>query len=369
MSEAKAAGQSRWMADALRLAALADYGTSPNPMVGAVVVRDGEAVGRGYHRRAGAAHAEVVALDQAGELARGAELWVTLEPCCIEGRTGPCTARIIESGVTKVNAAIIDPNPAVSGRGVELLEAAGIEVVLGAEAEAAQRLVETYSVWVTTGLPFLTLKLAMSLDGRVATSSGSSKWITSPAARAEGHRLRHTHDAILVGSQTVLADDPVLTNRTGSAGARQPLRVVLDGRLRTPPTARLLREAGGAVLILTTASGPAERRLALERAGAEILEVPQGGGSLSIRDALRRLGGRGVTSVLVEGGPTVMASLFAERLGNRIVSFMAPTVLGGSDAPGPFGGAGAATPAAGWRWRWGELERVGPDLKITAEVE
>jgi diaminohydroxyphosphoribosylaminopyrimidine deaminase/5-amino-6-(5-phosphoribosylamino)uracil reductase len=368
MVDGNPAEQPRWMDEALRLAALGDYGTSPNPMVGAVVVKDGRPVGRGYHRRAGEAHAEVLALDQAGDLARGAELWVTLEPCCTQGRTGPCTARIIEAGVARVNAAMIDPNPAVSGRGVEVLRAAGIEVALGAAAKAAQRLVETYAVWVSTGLPFLTLKLAMSLDGRVATASGRSKWITSEAAREEGHRLRHAHDVILVGSQTVLADDPVLTNRSPGEGRRQPLRVVLDGRLRTPPDARMLREPGGAVLIFTTSGGRMDRRLALERAGAEVVEVPQSEGSPSIREVLRRLAGRGVTSVLVEGGPTVLASLFAERLGNRIVSFMAPTVIGGKDAPGPFGGIGAATPDAGWHWHFGEVERIGADLKVTAEV-
>ncbi len=355
------------MARALTLAVRADFETSPNPMVGAVVVNHGAVVGEGYHRRAGMAHAEVVALERAGEAARGSELWVSLEPCCTTGRTGPCTERIIGAGITRVHVAVLDPNPQVSGRGVEELRRAGLEVDTGEREAEALRLIEHYAVWVTTGLPFITLKIAMSVDGRIATSGGESQWITSAEARAEGHRLRHSHDAILVGSQTVISDDPALTARFRQEGGRQPYRVVVDGRLRTPPHSRLLAPPGGPALIFTTSGSGGDPR-PLEAAGARVVEVSGLRGRPSIRAVLSRLAEMGLTSVLVEGGPTVLASLQAERLGNRLVAFVAPTVLGGRAAPGPFGGRGAARLADGWGWRFVEAARVGPDLRITAEV-
>lgn len=356
-----------WMACALELAARADFQTSPNPMVGALVVKDGSVVGSGYHHRAGLAHAEAAALDLAGPAARGSDLWVSLEPCCHRGRTGPCTQRIIDAGVRRVHVATQDPNPRVAGRGIAALREAGLEVETGAREEEARRLIEPYAVWVTTGLPFISIKVAMSLDGRIATGSRQSQWITSEEARAEAHRLRHAHDAVLVGSRTVLADDPALTARFSYEQGRQPWRVVLDGRLRTPAGSRLLSTAGGPVVIFTTPAS-ARRRGPLELAGARVIPVHAAQGRPSIRESLARLGRMGVVSVLVEGGPTVLASLQAERLGNRLVVFMAPTVLGGRRAPGPFGGVGAGLLSEGWAWRFTELSRVGPDLCIEARA-
>lgn len=356
-----------WMGRALELAASADFQTSPNPMVGAVVVKDGELVGAGCHRRAGLPHAEVVALDMAGPEARGADLWVTLEPCCHRGRTGPCTERVIAAGIRRVHIATVDPNPLVDGRGIASLRAAGIEVELGEREKDARRLIEAYAVWVTTGLPFISIKIAMSLDGRVATVSRQSQWITSEEARVEGHGLRHSHDAVLVGSQTVLDDDPALTARHPQREGHQPWRVVLDGRLRTPVDSRLLASPGGPV-ILFTAPGSAPRRHLLERAGARVITVAAVDGRPSIRAVMRRLARMGVLSVLVEGGPTVLASLQAERLGNRLVVFMAPSVLGGVGAPGPFGGPGVDSLSQGWSWRFTGISRIGPDLRIEAEA-
>ncbi|MHB1524850.1 MAG: bifunctional diaminohydroxyphosphoribosylaminopyrimidine deaminase/5-amino-6-(5-phosphoribosylamino)uracil reductase RibD [Candidatus Dormibacteria bacterium] len=356
------------MQRALDLAAQADFATAPNPMVGAVVVSGGEVVGEGFHHRAGEPHAEVLALAQAGERARGAELWVTLEPCCTTGRTGPCTSRVIAAGVARVHVAVVDPNPAVAGAGLGELRAAGVEVVVGERREEAARLIEFYSEWVRTGLPFVTLKLAISLDGKVATAQGESQWITGAEARADGHRLRHAHDAILVGVGTALADDPELSARAGFEGGRQPLRVVVDSNLRLPPSARLLRSAGAPVLIATVAGADPDLRRALEAAGAEVLELPSAGGAVPLRELLVRLAGRGVISLLVEGGPTLLGAMRAEGLGNRVVAYVAPIVLGGSSAPGPFGGAGAARLAAAWRLHWTETAKVGPDLRLTAEV-
>lgn len=356
------------MARALELAGRADHQTSPNPMVGAVLVRDGVVVGEGYHVRAGLAHAEVVALEAAGPQANGASLWVTLEPCCIQGRTPPCTERILEAGVAEVHIATLDPNPRVHGTGLARLRGAGVKVILGERREEADTLIEEFAAWMTTGRPWVTLKFAMSLDGKVATSSGESQWITSEEARMRGHQLRCRHDAVMVGSGTVLADDPRLTARWGMEGRRQPLRTVVDGRLRTPPTARLFEERGAGILIATVEGADPRRRRALEQAGAEVLSLPGGRVGVGLPELLGQLGRRQVVSVLVEGGPTLLGSFLEQRLGNRMVAFVAPRVLGGAGAPGPFGGKGTALLEQSWQARGLRAERVGPDLLVTAEV-
>ncbi|MGA8427521.1 MAG: bifunctional diaminohydroxyphosphoribosylaminopyrimidine deaminase/5-amino-6-(5-phosphoribosylamino)uracil reductase RibD [Candidatus Dormiibacterota bacterium] len=366
--ELRTDGSGDLMARALQLARLANYRTTPNPMVGAVLIRDGVVVGEGHHTRAGGPHAEVVALDQAGPLARGATLWVTLEPCSTTGRTGPCTERILAAGVAEVRVATLDPNPAVDGRGVSQLRAAGLRVQVGEREEEAKALIREFSHWVSTGVPLVTLKFAMSLDGKVATAGGDSQWITSDLGRARGHQLRSQHDAIMVGSGTVLADDPQLTARNGDEGGRQPVRVIVDSRLRTPANAKVLRTAGGAVLVATAGEPDAVRRRALEHAGAEILLLPADEGKVSLAALLQHLGERQLTSLLVEGGPTLLGSFLAQRLGNRIAAFVAPILLGGVGAPGPFGGPGAATLDQSWRAAALHAEAIGPDLLLTAEV-
>jgi diaminohydroxyphosphoribosylaminopyrimidine deaminase/5-amino-6-(5-phosphoribosylamino)uracil reductase len=356
------------MARALELARRANYETSPNPMVGAVLTRDGVVVGEGYHTRAGSAHAEVVALDQAGPRAQGATLWVTLEPCCTTGRTGPCTQRILAAGVAEVEMATLDPNPEINGRGLAQLRAAGLSVRLGQREEEARALIREFSHWVSTGRPLVTLKFAMSLDGKVATVGGDSQWITSELGRARGHQLRSQHDAIMVGSGTVLADDPRLTARLGDEVGRQPLRVIVDSRLRTPSDAQVFRAPGGSVLVATAGEPDAGRRRSLEQAGAEVLDLPADKGGVALGQLLEHLGDRQVTSLLVEGGPTLLGSFLAQRLGNRIAAFVAPILLGGVGAPGPFGGPGAATLDQSWRAEALRAEAVGPDLLLTAEV-
>jgi len=342
--------------------------TSPNPMVGAVLTRDGMVVGEGFHQRAGAAHAEVVALEQAGDAARGAILWVTLEPCCHQGRTGPCTERLLAAGVTEVHVATLDPNPLVHGQGLARLRGAGVSVSLGEHAEEAQLLIRDFTIWVSTGRPAVTLKFAMSLDGKVATAGGDSQWITSAPARARAHRLRAEHDAVMVGSGTVLADDPRLTARQVPAGSRQPLRVIVDSRLRTPPTSRLLATAGGPVLIATVTEAEPARAKALEEAGAEVVTFAAVAGRVPLPALLQRLGDRQITSLLVEGGPTLLGSLWSERLGDRVAAFVAPLLVGGAGAPSPFGGLGAVSLEHGWRAVGLQAEPVGSDLLLTAEV-
>ena len=364
----RASGAPDLMARALALAELGRGRTSPNPPVGAVLTRDGQVVGEGHHARAGSAHAEVVALEQAGDLAQGATLWVTLEPCCHTGRTGPCTKVLLAAGVSEVHVATLDPNPQVHGKGVAQLRAAGVSVSVGEHEDEAQSLIREFAVWVTEGRPSVTLKFAMSLDGKVATAGGDSQWISSELSRARAHQLRAEHDAVMVGSGTVLADDPRLTAREVPGGSRQPLRVIVDSRLRTPATARVFATDGGTVLVVTTEGADPGRARALIEAGAELLALPAVAGRVPLSELLQRLGDRQVTSLLVEGGPTLLGSLWEERLGDRIAAFVAPVLVGGAGAPGPFGGLGAATLERSWRVAGLKAEPVGPDLLLTAEV-
>ena len=334
-----------FMTQALTLARLALGNVSPNPAVGAVLVKDGAVVGQGYTQPPGGDHAEIVALKQAGAAARDAALYVTLEPCCDQGRTPPCTAAIIKAGVSAVHAAGMDPNPKVCGKGIAALEQAGIAVAVGEEAEAAAEITEAYAKYVTSGLPFVTAKFAVSLDGKIATRTGDSRWISSEASRRYVHQLRHTTDAVMAGVNTVLADDPRLTARggggQGGTGHRQPLRVIVDSSGRTPPKARLFQK-NGKTMIVTSGPLKAEPLAAYQKLGAEVLTVPHGDGRVDLAGMLRKLGGRGITSVLVEGGGTLFGSLFDAGLVDKVVAFIAPIIIGGSQAATPVGGHGVA---------------------------
>lgn len=304
--------------------------TSPNPVVGAVVVRDGRVVGHGFHRRAGEPHAEVVALAQAGAGARGATLYVTLEPCAHTGRTGPCTEEILRAGVARVVAATGDPDPHVDGRGIERLRAAGIDVMEGVLARDALRMNEAYVTHRRTGLPFVTLHWAMSLDGKISARRDAPTTITAEAARAYAHELRNTHDAVLVGINTVLADDPQLTCRI--PGGRDPIRVVLDSRLRTPLAARVLHvESPAPTLIVTSEAVSADRVAIFQATGAEVLTLP--GRRPSLRRLMEVLAGRDVLSVLVEGGGTVHAAALAEGVACKVIAVISPGLIGGAKAP------------------------------------
>lgn len=325
---------------ALRLAARGRYRTSPNPMVGALVVRDGEIVGSGYHRRVGGPHAEAEALAAAGERARGATLYVTLEPCNHQGRTPACSEAVIAAGVARVVACHQDPNPRVAGGGFARLRTAGVDVESGFLVEEAVRLNWRFLVAETLRRPAVTLKWAMSLDGRIATATGESQWISSPEGRRWGLDQRERNDAILVGSGTVLADDPSLDRRLGRAAGRN-LRVVLDRRLRTPPTARLLRIPGG-VVVYTGQSSDAAARQRLESHGASVVVLP----SVEPASVLEDLYQRGIRSLLVEGGGTVAAAFAEAGLFDRVAVDCAPLLLGGEGALGPLGGSGFQLAAA-----------------------
>jgi len=374
----RADASQRFLREALRLAAAGQ--TSPNPMVGAVVVRGNRIVGRGYHARAGEPHAEIMALAAAGRRASGARLYVNLEPCCHFGRTPPCTDAIVSAGVGEVIACMRDPDPRVNGRGFRALRAAGVRVKVGTLATEARRLNAAFVRWAGSGLPFVTLKAGMSLDGRIATRTGESKWITSPAARAAARALRGEHDAVLVGVNTVLADDPRLTapgrSRRGRAAERRkapaqgmpvrgvPVRVVMDSRLRTPPGAKIIAGAGGEAVILTGRDAPVRRRRQLERAGALVLEVPVKDGRLSLRGALKELGRRGILSVLIEGGGELLGSALDARIGDRMVLYVAAVVIGGHKGRSAFGGRGVAHLGDAMRLRDLTVRDIGGDLVV-----
>src|SRR5512144_1741104 len=298
----------KYMRMALRLAARAKGRTSPNPMVGAVVVKNGKVVATGYHHRAGEPHAEAIALGKAGRKAKGATLYVTLEPCShTDKRTPPCTPMVMQSGVKRLVIAMIDPNPRVSGGGVKTLRRAGLEVVTGVLEAEARKLNEAFIKHITTGMPFVTLKIAQTLDGKIATASGESKWITGEKARREGHLLRDVSDAILVGVNTVLTDNPSLTARIPAG--RDPLRVIVDSGLRIRVDARVITQRSqAATLIATVADAPKAKITRLQEAGAQVLIVKSAQGRVDLRDLMRQLGRKGIISVLVEGGPEIHAS-------------------------------------------------------------
>jgi len=364
-----------WMRRALDLAASVRGRVAPNPAVGAVLVRDGCLVGEGATEPPPGAHAEIVALRQAGALARGATLYVTLEPCAHYGRTPPCVDALIAAGIARAVVALRDPYPAVNGRGLRLLAEAGVRVELGLAAGAAAAINAGFLKRVHCGLPEVTAKFAVSLDGKIATHTGHARWITGAEARREGHRLRDTHDAIMVGIGTLLADDPLLTTRLppedcGAGGPHHPLRVVVDSQARTPPGAAMLQpHMPGRTLIATTSSAPPERIAALRAVGADVVTLPDHGGRVDLHALLRCLAARGVNSVLVEGGGTLLGALFDAGLIDRAVAFIAPVMVGGRDAPGPLGGEGVATMDAACRLREVEVCQVGSDLMVQGRVQ
>ena len=352
-----------YMREALRIAEYARGRTSPNPLVGAVIVRDGAIVASGWHRAAGEPHAEIHALRMAGELARGATLYVTLEPCAHHGRTGPCAEAVIAAGLARVVIALSDPNPLVAGRGLHLLTAAGIEDTTGICEDEARRQNEIFLKWVTTKRPFVTLKTAMTLDGKIASHTGASQWITGAAARARVHAYRNEYDAILVGIGTVLADDPSLTTRLEHGTGKNPLRIVLDSEARTPLDAKLVAD-GAAPTIIVVSERADHRRVNLLRAcGAEV--VTFGAQRVDIAALLDYLGARDITSLFVEGGAAVNWSLLAGGSVDKVHAFIAPMLMGGETAKTPIGGTGFDSPQTALRLRDVTVEQLGADILVT----
>ncbi len=371
MSERDAArdeDHERYMQRALDLAALGRGLVSPNPMVGAVIVRDGRVVGQGWHEGPGTPHAEVHALSAAGDLAVGATLYCTLEPCDHVGRTPPCTRAIVDSGLTRAVVAAGDPNPLVDGRGLEHLRASGIEVETGVLEEASRRLNAAFERHVVSGLPFVTLKTAASLDGKTAARDRSSRWITGDAAREDVQHLRASADAIVVGAGTVIDDDPSLTVRDPSYGGRPPLRVVVDASGRTPADARVFDDSAP-TLVATTSRAGGEAVEGWTSTGADVVsfdrDETQG---VSLPELLAHLGKRDVQGVLLEGGATLAWSFVRDRLVDRVVLYLAPKLVGGARAPGVLMGEGFAPIGGAAALRIVSAERIGDDLRVEADV-
>jgi diaminohydroxyphosphoribosylaminopyrimidine deaminase / 5-amino-6-(5-phosphoribosylamino)uracil reductase len=362
------------MALALRLAAKGQGMTSPNPMVGAVVVKQGRIIGQGFHLRPGTPHAEVLALRRAGTRARGATLYVTLEPCChLKKRTPPCVPEVQRSGVSRVVIAMQDPNPLVQGKGIAALRRAGLSVTVGVARSEAEELNKAYRHWIKTGRPYVTLKAGMTLDGQLATASGDARWITGELSRREVHQFRGTVDAVLVGVGTVVIDDPALTARTGPGlkklASRQPLRIVVDSRLRIPFMAQVLTQQDRAkTIIATTNAAPAARRVTLQKRGIEVLTLPAVQGHVSLPALLKELGRLGITSLLVEGGGEVNAAMLKAKLVDHVRLYMAALLLGGQNAKGVIGGESPAGLKGAIKLRHVTTRHVGNDLVVEGDL-
>ena len=353
----------KYMREALRLARRGLGRTSPNPAVGAVIVRDGKVIAAGYHRRAGEAHAEINALSRLkGRPRSGDTLYVTLEPCNHHGKTPPCTAAILESGIRRVVVGMRDPNPHVAGGGCAVLAAEGVAVKTGLLEEACRRLNEAYIKFVTTSRPFVIAKTALTLDGWTATSAGHSQWITNEASRQFVHRLRDRVDAVMVGVETVLADDPALNTRLRKGEGKNPVRIILDTNLRTPPQAKVVTHDDGSTWIAVGDDISARR---LERRAGErvsFLRCPKKDGRIDLSALMDRLGERSVTSVLLEGGSTVMGAMLRERLIDKVYIFKAPKLLGGGDGIPMASGPGVRTMAESIGIRQLKIRRFGEDV-------
>ena len=361
--------ENEFMERALALAANGLGLAAPNPMVGAVVVAGDRIVGEGWHEGPGTPHAEVMALREAGERARGATLYTSLEPCSHQGRTPPCAPAVAKAGIASVVAAVRDPNPIVDGQGIRILREAGVRVDEGVLAGPAGRLIEGFAKHVTTGLPFVTLKMAASLDGKVAARDGTSRWITGPQAREDVHRLRAGSGAIVVGAGTVLADDPSLTVRLEGYRGRPPLRVAVDAAGRIGRVAALF-DGAAPTLVATVPGVDASTRQEWERAGAEVLTLDrtdeERGVSLPL--LIEMLGKRDIQNVLIEGGPTLAWSAVEEGVVDRLVLYVAPKLIGGVTAPGILGGRGILTLADALPMDIVQTETLGSDLKVVADV-
>ncbi|MBR2773532.1 MAG: bifunctional diaminohydroxyphosphoribosylaminopyrimidine deaminase/5-amino-6-(5-phosphoribosylamino)uracil reductase RibD [Selenomonadaceae bacterium] len=327
------------MREALRIARNAEGCTSPNPLVGAVIVKDGKIIAEGWHRQAGTPHAEIHALNMAGDLSRGATLYVTLEPCSHFGRTPPCTQAIINAGISRVVAAMSDPNPKVAGHGFELLRAAGIAVEVGLLEAEARRLNEVFLKWITRRLPFVTMKFACTLDGKIATVAGESQWISSEESRRFTHHLRDINDAILVGVGTVLADNPSLTTRL--VEGKNPVRVIVDSNARTPLESKVVADKSARTIVAVTANAPPDKVRALKLRGVEVITAGNFE-RVDLTALMHALAEREITSVLVEGGGTIHFSMLRARLVDKVLAFIAPKLIGGSRALSAVGGEGFA---------------------------
>jgi len=356
-----------YMGLALKLALKAKGKTSPNPLVGALVVKSGRIIGKGFHAKAGLAHAEIIALDQAGKKAKGAILYVTLEPCTHTGRTAPCIDRIIASGIKEVIIGMIDPNPLNNGKGVMLLKQSNIKVKVGILSDQLKKINESFIKYITTKIPFITVKVGQSLDGRIATRTGDSKWITSDKSRAFAHKIRKDYDAIMVGVNTVLRDNPRLNTWFSP---KKLIKIIVDSNLSTPENSNIF-SGDSKVIIVTLPSRPGQetenrKKLSVK---AAILEVKEKAGQINLRDALKKLAQMQISNIIVEGGGTLNGSLFDEKLVDRILFFISPKIIGGKDAISSVMGNGAKRIDQAIKLDDLKVRHFGEEMLIEAKVK
>jgi diaminohydroxyphosphoribosylaminopyrimidine deaminase / 5-amino-6-(5-phosphoribosylamino)uracil reductase len=355
-----------YMDIALRLALKAKGLTSPNPLVGALVVKDGCILGRGYHEKAGLPHAEISALDDAGKAAKGATLYVTLEPCTHFGKTPPCVDRIIQSGVKRVVVGMIDPNPVNNGKGIQILRNHKIAVEVGFCEDKLKNINEAFIKYITERLPFVTVKVAESLDGRIATRTGDSHWITSDRSRNWSHRIRRHYDGIMVGVNTVLRDDPKLDAWYSD---KHPIKIIVDSQLSTPEKASVFQGKAGTVLVtLPVDPGQTTENRKILGQKAKILEVKGKEGQINLKDMLKKLARLGITSILVEGGGTLIGSLFDDGLVDKVMFFISPKIIGGKDAIGAVMGHGVSRLEAAIKLKKFKMRRIGEDILVEGYV-
>jgi diaminohydroxyphosphoribosylaminopyrimidine deaminase/5-amino-6-(5-phosphoribosylamino)uracil reductase len=357
----------QWMKRVLRLAEAGRGRTSPNPLVGAVLVKNGNVVGEGYHARIGEAHAEIIALRQAGEKARGAVLYLNLEPCTHYGKTPPCVPQIIKAGLKGAVIGMEDPNPLVNGKGIELLRKSGLDVRVGVLGKECRRLNEAFCKYIVKREPFVLLKVAATLDGKIATRNGDSKWISGEAARRFVHRLRDQVDGVLVGIGTVLKDDPLLTTRRREG--REPYRIVLDSRLKIPEEAKVFEHSPSEVILATTGSAPHEKIERLQKRGVRVFIIDSKEGRVDLRSCLSKLGKIGMMSLLVEGGSQVNGSFLDEGLIDKFLLFLSPRWLGDPQALGIFGGRGASILGEAVGLKEIKTKRIGEDMLVEGYLE
>ncbi|MGD0336454.1 MAG: bifunctional diaminohydroxyphosphoribosylaminopyrimidine deaminase/5-amino-6-(5-phosphoribosylamino)uracil reductase RibD [Candidatus Omnitrophota bacterium] len=356
-----------FMRIAMRLAQKARGMTSPNPIVGALVVKNGKIIGKGYHKKAGLPHAEVIALDEAGKKAKRATLYVTLEPCAHFGRTPPCVEKIVASEIKKVVVGMVDPNPLNNGKGLDILKRSGIKVEVGILEDELRRMNEAFIKYITKKEPFITVKVAESLDGKIASRTGDSKWITSDKSRACAHRMRRNYDAIMVGVNTVLRDNPRLDTWFSR---KHPVKIVVDSQLSTPQDANIFSGAGPAIIVtLAAAPGQETENKKILSEKAKVLEVREKAGQVNLKDMLKKLARLEITNILVEGGGTLNGSLFDEGLVDKVMFFISPRIIGGKDAVSAVMGKGAVRVDRALKLKNISLRRIGEDFLVEGYVK
>lgn len=356
------------MRRAIELARKAEGRTSPNPAVGALIVKQGKVLAEGFHKKAGGPHAEIEALKKLGNKAKGATLVVTLEPCCHVGKTPPCTDAIISAGIKEVVIGARDPNPQVRGRGIRKLKSAGLKVESGILKEESRDLIKYFSKFIQSGKPYVILKSAVSLDGKIATSIGESQWITGPISRKRVHQVRARVDAILVGAQTAIKDNPRLTARPTPQSECYPMRVLMDPNLRVPLSANVFYNAKKERVAVVTRPGHGARKKSLEKKGVEVIEIPEKRGTIPFREVLENLGKMNIVSLLVEGGGETSSRILKDGEVDQVMWFLAPILIGGRNAVSGLGGEGAKKLKDAWRLKKIRVEKVGRDILIEGEL-